>query len=64
LYAQEARVRYLIDCFIVLWDCVPSHPVGPKPAPEIDAASSVAVIALLLSVIAVVYRKWQQEHQQ
>ncbi len=59
-------MRYIIDCFIVLWNCVgdPSNPGGPKPAPEIDATSSIAVIALLLSVIAVIYRKWQQEHLQ
>jgi hypothetical protein len=66
LYAQEARVRYIIDCFIILWNCVgdPSKPTGPKPAPEIDATNSIAVIALLLSVTVVVYRQWQQECQQ
>lgn len=55
-------MQFIIDCFKALWHCVgdPGTPSGPHPAPEINAASSVAVVALLLSVTAVVYRQWQQ----
>ncbi|WP_409560906.1 hypothetical protein RLW55_09845 [Hyphomicrobium sp. B1] len=57
-------MQFVVDCFIVVWHCVggggAGDPGGPHPAPEINAASSVAAIALLLSVGAIVYRRMQQ----
>jgi hypothetical protein len=51
----------LVECFRVIWDCVPGNPGGPNPAPEINAANSVVAIALLLSIAAIAYRRLQQE---
>jgi hypothetical protein len=56
-------MQFVVNCFIVIWHCVgggPSDPGGPHPAPEINAANSVAAIALLLSVGAILYRRMQQ----
>jgi len=59
-------MQFLVDCFVVIWHCVggPSDPGGPKPAPEINAASSVAAVALLLSIGAIVYRRLQERQEQ
>lgn len=32
---------------------------GPAPAPEIDGPASLTAVALLISVGAIVYRKWK-----
>lgn len=56
-------MQFVVNCFIVVWNCVgggSSTPSGPHPAPEINAANSVAAIALLLSVGAIIYRRMQQ----
>ncbi len=53
-------MRVIVDCFIAIWNCIPD-PGGPKPAPEINAASGVAAVALLLSIGAMVYRQMQEQ---
>lgn len=60
-------MQFLVNCFIVIWHCVgggTGDPGGPKPAPEINAASSIAAIALLLSIGAIVYRQLQERQEQ
>lgn len=52
-------LSYLIDCFKSVFDCVGGS--GPQGAPEMNAASGVTAIALLLCIAAVVYRRLQQE---
>ncbi len=54
-------LRALIDCFSAVFNCTPGS--DPQPAPEINAASGVAAIVLLLSIGAIVYRQMQQEQQ-
>ncbi|MFT3731945.1 MAG: hypothetical protein QM780_11085 [Hyphomicrobium sp.] len=57
-------MQFIVDCFIVVWHCVgggSGDPGGPQPAPEINAAGSVAAIALLLSVGAIIYRQMQEQ---
>jgi len=39
-----------------LWDCLPIIP-PPQQVPEIDGSSGLAVIALIMSVGAVIHRK-------
>jgi hypothetical protein len=51
----------ILDCFIAVFNCLPSSPSGPQGAPEINAASGVSALALLLCVAAVVYRQNQQK---
>jgi hypothetical protein len=41
-----------------LWDCIPIiPPPPPQQVPEIDGASGLAAIALIMSVGAVMHRK-------
>jgi hypothetical protein len=41
-----------------LWDCLPIiPPPPPQQVPEIDGSSGLAVIALIMSVGAVIHRK-------
>jgi hypothetical protein len=53
-------MRFIIDCFAAVFNCV-GDPGGPTPAPEINAASGLAAVALLLSIGAMLYRQRQEE---
>ncbi len=60
-------MQFLVNCFIFVWHCVgggSGDPGGPKGAPEINAASGVAAVALLLSIGAIVYRQMHERQQQ
>lgn len=60
-------MQFFVDCVIAVWHCVgggSGNPGGPAGAPEINAASSVAAIALLLSIGAIVYRELQERQEQ
>ncbi len=54
-------MRFVVDCFVAIWNCVPGNPGDPKPAPEINAASGAAALAFLLCVGVILYRQMQQE---